>query len=155
VAQLGRCGAKIGAGLLRNSLALGITPFWGGLPYVSGSNLQTMPKRPLKHIPAVEITDTQTWDKPGSFRWLREWPTGEDIVGMSYLCPCGCGTEGEIRFARFGEVPRSPTFKWDGNREYPTIEPAFTHVVAGQTHWSGILQRGEWIGVTYDLNTPA
>jgi hypothetical protein len=38
---------------------------------------------------------------------------------------------------------------WDGNREYPTITPAFDHVVAGQIHWNGFVQRGEWIGVIF------
>jgi hypothetical protein len=37
-----------------------------------------------------------------------------------------------------------------GNREYPTIEPAFSHVIAGETHWSGRLDRGEWVGIVWN-----
>jgi len=63
----------------------------------------------------------------------------------SYHCPVACAV-GEIRFARPGEAQRSPTYTLDGNRDYPTVRPAFTHVVAGEIHLSGILQRGEWVG---------
>ena len=42
-----------------------------------------------------------------------------------------------------------PDVLWDGNREEPTVTPSFSHVVAGEIHWSGILQRGEWIGVEF------
>lgn len=102
--------------------------------------------------PAVEITVmADTWDvhQNGSFKWIRK--VGEEfgpwnISGMLYLCPCGCRTIGELRFLRPGETPRSPTYTWDGNREYPTIEPDVTHIVGGKVHWSGCLVCGEWVG---------
>jgi len=108
-----------------------------------------------KRTPAVEITVLNpVWDgpNPGSFKWLRaadEWSSQQTIVGMQYLCPCGCATLGEIRFARFGEPARSPTYKWNGNREYPSIEPTLFHIVAGKTHWSGRLEHGEWVGIVW------
>jgi hypothetical protein len=110
----------------------------------------------MKHIPAIKITvmpETRGPHQPGSFKWIAtegEGLSDQSILGMQYLCPCGCGTVGEIRFPRPGEAPRSPTYIWDGNPDYPTVEPAFAHVVAGQIHWSGILQRGDWIGITFD-----
>ena len=103
----------------------------------------------MKCTPAVEFTVLRDiWEshQDGSFKWIK---AGTDIIGMEYLCPCGCRTVGEIRFARPGETPRSPTYLWDGNREEPTVTPSFSHVVAGEIHWSGILQRGEWIGVEF------
>ena len=109
----------------------------------------------MKYIPAVKITvmpDPHRPHRPGSFKWIAadgEGPGDQSILGMRYLCPCGCGTVGEIRFPRSGEAPRSPTYIWDGNRDYPTVEPAFAHVVAGQIHWSGILPCGDWIGTTF------
>ena len=109
--------------------------------------------KPLKRIPAVEITvKPDVWElhQAGSFKWTpSERFTDQNIIGMQYLWPCGCGTVGEIRFARPGEAPRSPTYVWDGNREFPTVTPPFTHVVAGEVHWSGILQRGEWVGIGF------
>jgi hypothetical protein len=103
----------------------------------------------MKRTQAVEITvlrDTWGSHQDGSFKWIK---AGTEIIGLEYLCPCGCRTVGEIRFARPGDPPRSPTYVWDGNREEPTLSTAFEHVVAGQVHWSGILQRGEWIGVEF------
>src|SRR5262245_60524915 len=104
---------------------------------------------------AVEITVMpDTWDvhQNGSFKWIRK--VGEEfgpwnISGMLYLCPCGCRTIGELRFLLPGETPRSPTYTWDGNREYPTIEPDVTHNVGGKVHWSGSLVCGEWVGYSY------
>ena len=102
----------------------------------------------LKRTPAVEITVIRdSWEtyRPGSFKWIVG--AYQNIIGMQYKCPCGCGSVGEIRFARSGEAPLSPTYLWDGDREYPTITPGFAHVVAGQIHWSGVLQRGEFLCV--------
>jgi hypothetical protein len=105
--------------------------------------------------PAVEITVmADTWDvhQDGSFKWIRKVAEEfgpQSVSGMLYLCPCGCGTIGEIRFLRLDETPRRPTYTWDGNREYPTIEPGVTHIVGGKVHWSGSLVRGEWIGHSY------
>jgi len=107
----------------------------------------------MKRIPAIEITiNPQAWDlhRPGSFKWIRTADADQSIIGMQYLCPCGCGTVGEIRFVRPGEALRSPTYLWDGNRQLPTVEPALAHIVAGEIHWSGMLRHGDWIGIAFD-----
>ena len=49
----------------------------------------------MKRIPAIEITiKPDAWDRhrPGSFKWIRTAGADQSIIGMQYLCPCGCGT---------------------------------------------------------------
>lgn len=82
---------------------------------------------------------------PGAFKFFVLWEV-HGVAGMNYLCPCGCGTVGEIRFTLAGQTPRASTYLWDGNREKPTIAPAIRHIVAGQVCWEGVLQAGVWIG---------
>jgi hypothetical protein len=103
----------------------------------------------MKCIPAVPAQDVPWEDLPdGAFTLLiATGPRFSDkgIIGINYKCPCGCGTIGELRFVRFGETPQSPTYLWDGNFDEPTVTPIIRHIVAGQIHWEGVLQRGEWI----------
>ena len=50
--------------------------------------------KPLKRIPAVAITvKPEVWElhQAGSFKWTpSERFTDQNIIGMQYLCPCGC-----------------------------------------------------------------
>ncbi|WP_425072572.1 hypothetical protein [Sagittula sp. S175] len=84
---------------------------------------------------------------PGSF-WLPEIGPGEETM-FWYACPCGrCG--GEIRKAlvgyRFKPASHGPSWKWDGNREQPTmILPLDGRPTkACPRGWHGWLENGEW-----------
>ena len=86
---------------------------------------------------------------PGAFAFFvsANWP---GISGLNYVCPCGCGTIGEIHFTMEVQSPRSPTYMWDGNKDQPTIGAAMIeHIVAGVLHWRGVLSQGEWKGTAY------
>ncbi len=84
---------------------------------------------------------------PGSYQFFGvPGPGFKDmgVAGMDYVCPCGCGTVGSLRFAVAGKVPRSPTHFWNGDTEEPTIVGTVAHMVAGIVCWHGVLVKGVW-----------
>jgi Family of unknown function (DUF6527) len=74
----------------------------------------------------------------GDFGYLTE---GEKVVGLVYLCPCGCGRRGAILF---GSRSRSTgaAWTWDGNLESPTLTPAIERRTP--CTWRGDLTDGMW-----------
>ena len=81
---------------------------------------------------------------PGSFQ-LDE---GRD--GMLYVCPCGCGRLGGLRFRTDRKTER-PSWIWDGNEDRPTLSPSIRHRPDpdGETpdlrcDWHGFLKAGVW-----------
>ncbi len=75
----------------------------------------------------------------------------DKIVGMLHSCPCGCGAIGYLNFDP-DRVPARPQWKWDGNKEKPTLSPSIgirpTTGLLNQTmcdkkfHWHGYLKKG-------------
>lgn len=78
---------------------------------------------------------------PGAFQYYVDEKDGP-ISGMIYVCPCGCGAQGALKFRDRGREPgERPSWIWDGNEDMPTLEPSVHHV----GHWHGWLRNGEWV----------
>lgn len=85
-------------------------------------------------------------DKPGSFNFFTGYSDTDEEPprGLSFICPCGCGSSGALYFR--GRVPpgeHRPTWEWDGNREHPTLAPSIQR--NSGCGWHGFLTRGYWV----------
>lgn len=65
------------------------------------------------------------------------------IVALLYVCPCGCGKPGAVRFGTPGN-PDDPRWIWDLNRAEPTLTPSIRRRT--DCGWHGHLVKGEWKG---------
>ena len=73
---------------------------------------------------------------PGAFTYYTSnGDDNEQPIGLIYVCPCGCGVHGSLAFV---PEPGRASWKWDGNREQPTLTPSIHHV----DHWHGYLRGG-------------
>lgn len=73
---------------------------------------------------------------PGSFEYFTN-SAGRFPAGMLFTCPCGCGMLNAIDF----KPHDSPSWRWDGNIEQPTLTPSLN---ISQEHWHGFLTGGEF-----------
>lgn len=102
-----------------------------------------MPKRNAQ----IAFTKTGFPSKPGEAKWYTL--VGEnDVSGLHYGCPCGCGAMHGIRFKKPGIVG----WEWDGNRKAPTCTPSLgMYPMDGQAtdgsgyHWHGHLTAGVFV----------
>lgn len=63
------------------------------------------------------------------------------LWGITFICPCGCGSESWLPVDRRGRP--GPSWEWDGNREAPTLTPSvFNSGMPCQ--WHGWLRAGKW-----------
>lgn len=75
----------------------------------------------------------------------------EDLAGMLFGCPCGCGELKHVDFK--GHVERRPSWQWDGNREAPTLTPSINILQFDERgnrcgeHWHGWLRAGKFVSV--------
>lgn len=77
----------------------------------------------------------------GSLERAGDFSIEAEDRGLFYLCPCGCGAEGYLDF-RSAENPQHPSWKWDGNREAPTLSPSILRTSG--CRWHGYLRDGWW-----------
>lgn len=104
------------------------------------AEVKTSPVR-ATHVVAGSIIDLG--QPPGSFKFYTKSETRDQLRGMTFVCPCGCGVTGalpfhplsgdDIKYQRDG-------WKWDGNVDAPTLEPS----VHNRGHWHGWLRAGVW-----------
>lgn len=62
-------------------------------------------------------------------------------VAMWFICPCGCGNRARIAVAKDTKPATSPSWKWNGSLNDPTLEPSVRQLVCG---WHGYLRDGYW-----------
>jgi len=89
------------------------------------------------HIPDTEEIDGQP---PGSFQFYLRGQAGQEIGGLLYVCPCGCGQVGALHF----KPDPSPSWDFDGNLDEPTLHPSVHHLINKETHYHGWLIKGIW-----------
>lgn len=77
---------------------------------------------------------------PGEFFLLEMHGQPGVIGGMEFICPCGCGKAG---FLGFEPYELHPCWKWDGNKEAPTLTPSVLQ--KSGCKWHGYLTAGEWV----------
>ena len=63
----------------------------------------------------------------------------DPVEGIALKCPC-CARETYIPLQEPG-----PVWKWDGNKEKPTLSPSIQFV--GGCRWHGWLRGGEFVNV--------
>lgn len=93
-----------------------------------------------KPITWVEnVFDAKRAGVDGAAKW------DDESSHLDYVCPCGCK---EIRSLPVKTSDKEPSFwKWDGNRDKPTITPSIRHVPykPGACNWHGFVTNGEWV----------
>lgn len=67
-------------------------------------------------------------------------------ASLNFVCPCGCG---EVDFITVKRPIGNPNvyqreWKWDGNRETPTITPSILRR-GSKCQWHGYLTNGEFV----------
>jgi len=93
----------------------------------------------MNPVKAARVADIDADDAPpGAYKFFSSGD--RDKAGMIYVCPCGCGRQGALRF----RPHPSPSWEWDGNEEAPTLKPSVHDMPDGKTHWHGWLTNGEW-----------
>ena len=77
----------------------------------------------------------------GSYTFFQNFddPLDAPIRGMNFICP-GCGKVVGVRFT--GDRSESGLWRWDNNRDAPTLRPSIIHRDCG---WHGYLTAGKWI----------
>lgn len=87
---------------------------------------------------------------PGHFHFYTNQGS-DDLAGMLFGCPCGCGDLKSVDFR--GHVERRPSWEWDGNKDSPTLHPSINILQLDEhgnrcgEHWHGWLKNGEFISV--------
>jgi len=95
-------------------------------------------------VKATRVDDVDASGLPaGSFEFYDT--TSRKDAGMIYICPCGCGRQGVLRF----RPHESPSWEWNGDRDAPTLTPSVHDQIVlsdgtKRTHWHGYLTNGVW-----------
>jgi len=108
-----------------------------------------------------------TWDKTvGDFsKWTRKFTRPDlapgsaqwgvcdlGITKLMYICPCGCGDWRSIHVTETSDASKG--WRWDGNREAPTLSPSIKHNPgrpgSDDCNWHGHLIAGVWRGQRED-----
>jgi uncharacterized protein DUF6527 len=91
-------------------------------------------------VKATPVPDALFGDNvpPGGFSFSDDGV--EPFNSIYYCCPCGCGERMSLPIATGDK--RDRYWKWDGNREEPTLEPSIKRLNGCKYH--GYLTRGVW-----------
>lgn len=79
----------------------------------------------------------------GAIKWVVHYSNPETFSGLSFICPCGCATEGWIQFKGDFETV-GPRWSWDGNKDRPTLTPSVFNSGL-PCKWHGWLRDGAWV----------
>ena len=80
------------------------------------------------------VGDYEDMGSPGDFLF------SEPKDGLYYVCPCGCGHEGFLRFRTGRYANEHLTWIWDGNEDKPTLQPSIQRLLG--CRWHGYLIAG-------------
>ncbi len=80
----------------------------------------------------LRVSFEEMGELPGSFAFEAS------DQGLFYVCPCGCGRESFLPIAGEGR----PRWRWDGNREQPTLTPSVRRTESCFFH--GYFAAGVW-----------
>ena len=85
-------------------------------------------------------------EKPGDFIYYVETQSKlkQNIAGMVYICPCGCGNMKTLKF-RPSNNTYVALFTWDENIKKPTLTPELLCYL--KDGWKGKLIKGVFMGV--------
>lgn len=101
---------------------------------------------PVNQRGSVKAVPSDTFDTDHVPAGYFEFCQGDK--SLLFGCPCGCG---DLRAVDLAPFNRRPCWKWDGNREAPTLTPSILiYQMAEGTgerigeHWHGFLTAGEF-----------
>lgn len=96
-------------------------------------------------VKARKVTDLEcdSTRLPGAYHF-RLWPDTDQVGGMAFMCPCGCGFECWIALENDQlEARPGAMWKWNGNEDKPTLTPSVFNTGL-KCKWHGWLSDGEW-----------
>jgi len=91
----------------------------------------------MAEVKVTLVDDIDNTKVPGAIEYRLKYQSDE-IAGIGFICPCGCGREGWLPF----RPETSPAWEWNGNKEKPTLRPSVLQV--GGCRWHGFLTDGVW-----------
>lgn len=101
-------------------------------------------------------TGVYPWDRIGKEHPLyrpdlspgaSEWAEDDDgvAVALHFVCPCGCSKVQGVQ-VYMGDIGYG--WKWDCDRERPTLTPSISFAIPGGCGWHGHLVSGIFIPVS-------
>lgn len=104
--------------------------------FVSGFFIR---KRFMLQIQARRVTGDEDLKSPGDYQFFTDQQG--NICGLSYVCPCGCGSESALIFHPYPKYrPDEARWTWDGNEQSPTLRPSILRTRG--CGWHGYLTVG-------------
>jgi hypothetical protein len=101
----------------------------------------------MKAVRVDELSYREGEATPGQFAWLdRE---GEPAAPgaehrLVFCCPCGCGGFGSAPVRLDKTRHKRPEWRWDGDRDKPTLHPSVWFNKGQPGEWHGWLKKGNW-----------
>lgn len=106
-------------------------------------------------VPATPVDDAfehgrfgEKGEIAGAFSFDQAKPGAGFWGHILFTCPCGCGSFSRLPVGLNEKPPHGidpdgikATWRWDGNRTRPTLDPSIHHV----GHWHGWLKNGVWV----------
>lgn len=86
----------------------------------------------LKATPVDDLFGPEA--QPGAFKYFR---AGDQVGGINFVCPCGCGAILGISF-----VPPGPVWTWRRDEDRLTVSPSIRRLDG--CGWHGYLRDGVW-----------
>ena len=97
-----------------------------------------------RNCKAIEVEDAFENGEPGVFNFYGSTNSNSSLIyGMMFICPCGCGILASIAFKN-NKDSKGPIWRWDGNKERPTISPSININKGEIGSWHGFLRNGEF-----------
>lgn len=91
----------------------------------------------------VPDIDGDPGGEPGAIE-MRLAYQSEQIAGIGFRCPCGCGSEGYLPIRKAGWTEADgAAWDWDGDEVKPTLSPS-VYNSGLPCKWHGYLRNGEW-----------
>jgi hypothetical protein len=118
----------------------------GGLTVVPFSFLQSIAAgtKMTKTVVAwrrTNMTDLRANGQKGDYALYRN--ADNEITGMTFLCPCGCGN---MSFLNFDTEAPGAVWMLTGDANKPTVRPS-VHQTGMPCRWHGYLTTGVWVEV--------
>lgn len=97
---------------------------------------------PKRNADAVNVTYRDERPvNPGEIQYCCIVNT-DQICGMTFCCPCGCGDVSYLAFAN-NEYSTEPCWQWNGEEEAITLKPSILRTV--ECKWHGWLTDGVFV----------
>lgn len=100
----------------------------------------------MRETIGIKVEDDVEPQNPGEYQFMPN-DSADYIAGIIFMCPCGCGEEGRIRFSNPSDPEREenyPTWTWNGDKDNPSLTPSIDR--KNTCGWHGYLTNGVFKG---------